>query len=184
MITIGYTTDKNLFPVLKAAGAGILCTGSVSLPSERPDFYDEEPQGYIYIFISFQELAALVERQKDFKALLDPAELKRNRLTIKCLEEGFNSDNPAHLENLEFYKYVTAAWEQKTIEKRKKGVQKAAEANKYKGRQPKEIDTEQLRELYDLYLRREISMEEITRHLGITKSTVYRRFKGLRKSHL
>ncbi len=63
------------------------------------------------------------------------------------------------------------------LERQREGIVLAKRAGKYKGGQKKKIDQEQFKNLYQKYMKREITKVEMARKLGITRPTLEKRIK-------
>ena len=68
-------------------------------------------------------------------------------------------------------------------EQRRKGIKKAANKGKYKGRKPVELDSLKLREIMEKYSKKEMTCKDAMEILNISRSTFMRRYAGYRKSN-
>lgn len=83
-----------------------------------------------------------------------------------------------------FYKVLYTIYSNEVDDRKKKiseGIRRGAEKGHYKGRVKKQVNIPKLYEINDNLLSHRISVEEATRILGISRATLYRRLKEIRK---
>lgn len=124
-----------------------------------------------------ESFSRLARSRKDLFDTLDKLEQKGVHIVSKKENFDTSSSQGRLMRDLMI---ILAQFEVDLLRERQlEGIAIAKKDGKYKGRKPKIIDEDRLITLYDLYMKRKITVTEIAKELHISRSTVYKKINEL-----
>lgn len=131
-------------------------------------------EGDVVYVESFSRLA---RSRKDLFDTLDM--LDRKGVEVVSIKEHFDTST-AQGRLMRDLMVILSQFEVDLLKERQlEGIALAKAEGKYKGRKPKVIDEDKLINLYELYLKRKITVTEIAKELHVSRSTVYKKINDL-----
>lgn len=124
-------------------------------------------QGDTIVVHDFSRLA------RNTKDLLDIVErLNDKGVTLISNKENIDTSTPSGKLMLTMIGAIYQFERENLLERQREGISIAKEKGLYKGRKPVDIDNERFTEVYNRYMRREITKVEMARELDISRPTL------------
>jgi len=124
-----------------------------------------------------ESFSRLARSSRDLYEILDV--LDKKKVTVVSAKEKFDTSTAAG-RLMRDLMILLAQFEVDVMRERQlEGIAIAKAAGKYKGRKPKLIDEDRLADLYKLYMRRKISITDISKEMHLSRTTIYKKIKEL-----
>lgn len=118
------------------------------------------------------EFSRLARNTADLLRLTEQLEAKKVKLV--SLKENLDTTTPTGKLMLTMIGAIAEFERAMILERQREGIAEAKKAGKYKGKQVKKISDESFRNIYEKYMRREMTKSQMADELGITRPTLYR----------
>lgn len=124
-----------------------------------------------------ESFSRLARSRKDLFDILD--ELEKKGVKVISVKENFDTSSSQGRLMRDMMILLSQFEVDLLRERQLEGIAIAKSEGRYKGRKPKIINEDRLIDLYDLYLKRKITVTEIAKELHISRSTTYKRINEL-----